>query len=111
MTSLMWTSTNSVLWMVDITFENENEKLTAVNKNINVNIKDELGGVELYPLVKIIKYFPSQPEDEHIHIIVQRPTEVKEVHVTAAYNRNKKTFQWTVTRDIVSFGRAEKEVT
>ncbi|PKC04952.1 hypothetical protein RhiirA5_421536, partial [Rhizophagus irregularis] len=45
--------------------------------------KDELGGVELLPLSKISKHFTSQPADEHIHIIVQRPVETKEVHCTA----------------------------
>ncbi|PKK55649.1 hypothetical protein RhiirC2_858940 [Rhizophagus irregularis] len=73
------------LWKVDISLEEENEKLTAVNTKINVNIKEELGGVELLPLSKISKHFPSQPADEHIHIIVQRPVETKEVHCTATY--------------------------
>ncbi len=81
------------LWKVNIPFEEENDKLTAVNKNINVNIKDELAGVELHSLSRISKYFSSQPTDEHIHIIVQRPTEAKEVHITATYNRTKKFFQ------------------
>ncbi|PKB92075.1 hypothetical protein RhiirA5_508396 [Rhizophagus irregularis] len=61
------------LWKVDISFEEENEKLKLVNTKVNVNIKEELGGVELLPLSKISKHFPSQPADEHIHIIVQRP--------------------------------------
>ncbi|GET56065.1 hypothetical protein GLOIN_2v1769850 [Rhizophagus irregularis DAOM 181602=DAOM 197198] len=68
------------LWKVDISLEEENEKLDLVNTKINVNIKEELGGVELLPLSKISKHFPSQPADEHIHIIVQRPVETKEVH-------------------------------
>ena len=59
------------LWKVDISFEEENEKLKLVNTKINVNIKEELEGVELKPLSKISKHFPSQPADEHIHIIVQ----------------------------------------
>ena len=73
------------LWKVDISLEEENEKLKLVNEKINVNIKDELEGVELKPLSKISKHFPSQPADEHIHIIVQRPVETKEVHCTATY--------------------------
>ncbi|POG68563.1 hypothetical protein GLOIN_2v1636630, partial [Rhizophagus irregularis DAOM 181602=DAOM 197198] len=73
------------LWKVDISFEEENKKLELVNTKINVNIKDELGGEELPPLSKISKHFPSQPADEHIHIIVQRPVETKEVHCTATY--------------------------
>ncbi|UZO27480.1 uncharacterized protein OCT59_019673 [Rhizophagus irregularis] len=75
-----------------------NEKLTAVNTKINVNIKDELGGVELLPLSKISKHFTSQPADEHIHIIVQRPVETKEVHCTATYGRKSEKFLWAVTR-------------
>src|SRR3954447_9774147 len=73
------------LWKVDISLEEENEKLKLVNTKINVNIKEELGGVELLPLSKISKHFTSQPADEHIHIIVQRPVETKEVHCTATY--------------------------
>ncbi|RHZ58297.1 hypothetical protein Glove_374g15 [Diversispora epigaea] len=64
------------LWKVDIPTENENEKLTAV-QNINVNIKDDLGGEELKPLSKISKHFPTEPPEEHIHIIVRRPDEKK----------------------------------
>ena len=86
------------LWKVDISLEEENEKLTAVNTKINVNIKDELGGVELLPLSKISKHFTSQPADEHIHIIVQRPVETKEVHCTATYGRKSEKFLWAVTR-------------
>ena len=73
------------LWKVDISFEEENEKLKLINEKINVNIKDELEGVELKPLSKISKHFSSQPANEHIHIIVQRPVETKEVHCTATY--------------------------
>ena len=75
------------LWKVDISLEEENEKLKLVNTKINVNIKEELGGVELLPLSKISKHFPSQPANEHIHIIVQRPVETKEVHCTAMYGQ------------------------
>ena len=86
------------LWKVDISLEEENKKLELVNTKINVNIKDELGGVELLPLSKISKHFTSQPADEHIHIIVQRPVETKEVHCTATYGRKSANFQWTVGR-------------
>jgi len=55
--------------------------------------------VELLPLSKISKHFTSQPADEHIHIIVQRPVETKEVHCTATYGRYKpEKFLWAVTR-------------
>ncbi|RGB25122.1 hypothetical protein C1646_772166 [Rhizophagus diaphanus] len=77
------------LWKVDISLEEENEKLELVNTKINVNIKEELGGVELLPLSKISKHFSSQPADEHIHIIVQRPIETKEVHCIATYGQDK----------------------
>ena len=87
------------LWKVDISLEEENEKLNLVNEKINVNIKDELKGIELKPLSKISKHFTSQPADEHIHIIVQRPVETKEVHCTATYGRYKpEKFLWAVTR-------------
>src|SRR5688572_22745871 len=59
----------------------------------------ELDGVELLQLSKISKHFSSQPADEHIHIIVQRPVETKEVHCTATYGRHKtEKFLWAVTR-------------
>ncbi|GBB98264.1 hypothetical protein RclHR1_31850003, partial [Rhizophagus clarus] len=80
------------LWKVDISLEKENKKLELVNTKINVNIKEELGGVELLPLSKINKHFPSQPADEHIHIIVQRPVKTKEVHCTATYGRKSANF-------------------
>ena len=83
---------------MDISLKEENEKLIAVNTKINVNIKEDLGGEELPPLSKISKYFTSQPADEHIHIIVQRPVETKEVHCTATYGRYKpEKFLWAVT--------------
>ncbi|CAI2194958.1 18663_t:CDS:2, partial [Funneliformis geosporum] len=72
------TANDIKLWKVDISLEKENKKLELVNTKINVNIKNELGGEELPPLSKISKHFPSQPADEHIHIIVQRPVETKE---------------------------------
>ncbi|PKY60973.1 hypothetical protein RhiirA4_550826 [Rhizophagus irregularis] len=61
------------LWKVDISLEEENKKLELVNTKITVNIKEDLGGEELPLLSKLSKYFPSQPADEHIHIIIQRP--------------------------------------
>ena len=86
------------LWKVDISLKEENEKLIAVNTKINVNIKEDLGGEELPPLSKISKHFISQPADEHIHIIVQRPVKTKEVHCTATYGRKSEKFLWAVTR-------------
>jgi hypothetical protein len=98
------------LWKVDISLEEENEKLRLVNGKINVNIKEELEGVELKPLSKISNPFPFQPADEHIHIIVQRPVETKEVHCTATYGRKRVTFQWTVTRETVTLEGFEKKL-
>jgi hypothetical protein len=46
------------LWKVNIFFEEENEKLIAINMKININIKDELGNVKLFLLLKISKHFP-----------------------------------------------------
>ena len=103
------TANDIKLWKVDISPE-ENEKLDLVNTKLNVNIKEELGGVELLPLSKISKYFPSQPADEHIHIIVQRPVETKEVHCTATYGRKSVIFQWTVTREVVTLKGLKKKL-
>jgi hypothetical protein len=63
MTLLTLTLTNS---SCDISFE-ENKKLEFVNTKINVNIKEELSGEELLPLLKISKHFPpSQPTNKYI---------------------------------------------
>src|SRR5436190_10395046 len=51
------TANDIKLRKVDISFEEENEKLNLVNTKINVNIKEELDGVELLLLSKIIKHF------------------------------------------------------
>ena len=73
------------LQKVDISFEEENKKLKLINEKININIKDELEGVELKLLLKISKHFSFQLADEHIHIIVQHPVKTKEVYCTATY--------------------------
>ncbi|GBB93399.1 hypothetical protein RclHR1_21600002 [Rhizophagus clarus] len=98
------------LWKVNISLEEPNEKLVAVNTKINVNIKEDLGGEELPPLSKISKHFTSQPADEHIHIIVQRPVETKEVHCTATYGRKSANFQWIVTRETVTLEGFKKKL-
>jgi hypothetical protein len=82
------------LWKVNIPLDSENEKLSAINTNINVNIKEDLEGVEMSALSKISKHFPTQSDDEHIHIVIQHPIEV---HCTAMYGRKSKKFQLTVT--------------
>ncbi|CAB5146524.1 unnamed protein product [Rhizophagus irregularis] len=51
---------------VDISLEEENEKLNLVNTKINVNIKEELGGEELPPLSKISKTL-SPPASRRTH--------------------------------------------
>ena len=40
------TANDIKLWKVDISFEEPNEKLKLVDTKINVNIKEELGGVK-----------------------------------------------------------------
>ncbi|GES74602.1 hypothetical protein GLOIN_2v1571020 [Rhizophagus clarus] len=60
-------------------------ELELVNTKINVNIKEDLGVEELPPLSKISKHFTSQPADEHICIIVQRPVETKEVYCNSRF--------------------------
>ncbi|RIA93591.1 hypothetical protein C1645_735445 [Glomus cerebriforme] len=98
------------LWKVDISLEEENEKLKLVNEKINVNIKNELEGVKLKPLSKINKHFSSQLADEHIHIIVQRPVETKEVYCTATYGRKSKKFQWTVTHGQITLSALKSQL-
>ncbi|RHZ79048.1 hypothetical protein Glove_152g44 [Diversispora epigaea] len=60
------------LWKVYIPTDNENDKLTALRNNTNVNIKDNIEGEKLSSLDEIIEHFPTE---KHIHIIVQRPDE------------------------------------
>ncbi|RIA92132.1 hypothetical protein C1645_821116 [Glomus cerebriforme] len=71
------------LWKVDISLEEENEKLNLINTKINVNIKDKLGG---------------------------HPVEMKEVHYTATYGRKSANFQWTVSREMVSLEGFKKKL-
>ena len=66
--------------------------------------------MELLPLSKISKHFSSQLADEHIHIIVQRPVETKEVHCIATYGRKSVNFQWTVTREMVTLEGFKKKL-
>ncbi|CAG8587601.1 8074_t:CDS:1 [Ambispora leptoticha] len=69
------------LWRVNIPINVQNKKfIRLVNTEINVNIKEELGGVELLPLSEITKYFPYAPDYEHIHIIIQRPVETNNIY-------------------------------
>ncbi|CAG8819876.1 44726_t:CDS:2 [Gigaspora margarita] len=90
------------LWKVDISLEEENKKFELVNTKINVNIKEELEGVELKPLSKISKHFLFQLADEHIHIIIQHPVETKEVHCIATYKHKSEKFLWAVTREQIT---------
>ncbi|GES88978.1 hypothetical protein GLOIN_2v1785677 [Rhizophagus clarus] len=69
------------LWSVDFPITdanvNKKEKLDIINKctNINVNIEDELGGVELPTFSMCSNEFITQKNLQHAHIIVQLPTE------------------------------------
>ncbi|GBB98627.1 hypothetical protein RclHR1_03280023 [Rhizophagus clarus] len=68
------------LWSVDFPITdanvNKKEKLDIINKctNINVNIEDELGGVELPTFSMCSNEFITQKNLQHAHIIVQLPT-------------------------------------
>src|SRR5437660_1203763 len=70
------------LWKVSIPTKQQIPELTAVSK-FSVNIRDELGGVELSPLDDISEHFDDdskKPIKKNLHIIVKPPTENKEVH-------------------------------
>ncbi|CAB4407399.1 unnamed protein product [Rhizophagus irregularis] len=54
------------LWKVDISLEEENEKLDLVNTKINVNIKEELGALKAR--LRTCFTFPDGTEDKHIVI-------------------------------------------
>ena len=98
------------LQKVDISLKEPNKKLNLVNKKINVNIKNELEGIELEPLSKVSKHFTFQPADKHIYIIVQHPVETKEVHCIATYRRKSVNFQWTVTQEMVTLKGFKKKL-
>ena len=55
------------LWKVNIPQSNKWEIHTGVD------IKQKFGGIELDDLTLIAKYFPEEPPEEYIHIIVQPP--------------------------------------
>ncbi|GES99318.1 hypothetical protein GLOIN_2v1878727 [Rhizophagus clarus] len=101
------------LWKVSIPAKQPSAQLTAVSK-ISVNIKDELGGVELSPVDDISEHFDNgsnKPIKKNLHIIVEPPIERKEVHCSAKYGRfSKKSFQWTVTREMVTLYSLKKRV-
>ncbi|CAB5367799.1 unnamed protein product [Rhizophagus irregularis] len=103
------------LWKVGIPIKQQSPELTAVS-NFSVNIKEELGGVELSPFDDISEHFDDdskKPVKKNLHIIVQPLIEdSKEVHCTASYgNRNNKiTFQWTVTREMVTLAGLKKRL-
>lgn len=103
------------LWKVEIPIKQQSPELTAVSK-FSVNIKEELGGVELLPFDDISEHFDDdskKPVKKNLHIIVQPLIEnSKEVHCTASYgNRNNKiTFQWTVTREMVTLAGLKKRL-
>ncbi|GES79270.1 hypothetical protein GLOIN_2v1878727 [Rhizophagus clarus] len=69
-----------LLWKVSIPVKQPSAQLTAVSK-ISVNIKDELGSVELSPIDDISEHFDDGSNKlikKNLHIIVEPPTERKE---------------------------------
>src|SRR3989337_1240396 len=69
---------NVKLWNVDfpLTGVSKEEKLGIINKctNVNVNIGDELGGVELPTISMSSNEFTTQQNLQHAHIIIQLST-------------------------------------
>nr|CAG8589745.1 13370_t:CDS:2 [Entrophospora candida] len=65
------------LWKVDISFDEPNEKLSVLRDKTCAVIKEQLGGVNMHPILKIDMYFPDIPEKGHIHIIVGHPPAIK----------------------------------
>jgi hypothetical protein len=61
------------LWSVSIPVDN-----TSVLENLVLENNKEKGVQELLPVKKISKIFPDEPAEEHIHIIVERPSRVGE---------------------------------
>lgn len=63
------------LWKVDIPDEiNKKTQLLNTKNPSEINIKEDLGGMELYSTTKKLgQYYSQFPADEHIHIIVQMP--------------------------------------
>ncbi|CAB4397952.1 unnamed protein product [Rhizophagus irregularis] len=101
------------LWKVSIPTKQPSAQLTTASK-ISVNIKNELDGVELSPVDDISEHFDddsNKPIKKNLHIIVESPTEIKEVHCSAKYGRlSAKSFQWTVTREMVTLNNFKKRV-
>ena len=62
------------LWKVDIPDEiNEKTQLLNTKNPSEINIKEDLEGMELSSTKKLNQYYAQIPADEHIHIIVQMP--------------------------------------
>ena len=83
-----------VLWKVNIPIDDAD----AVLKDLILENNEEKGIQELLPMDDITNVFPAPPK-KHIHVIVERPTNRKEIHCKATYGRNTETFQWTPTRE------------
>ncbi|GBB86017.1 hypothetical protein RclHR1_12460003 [Rhizophagus clarus] len=102
-----------LLWKVSIPVKQPSAQLTAVSK-ISVNIKDELGSVELSPIDDISEHFDDGSNKlikKNLHIIVEPPTERKEVSCSAKYGCiSKKKFSMEVTREMVTLDSLKKRV-
>src|SRR4051812_47354645 len=62
-----------VLWKVDISLDDSDDKFGVLKTNINVNIKTVLHSETLSALDEIQEHFSNLPSRKHIHIIVERP--------------------------------------
>ncbi|CAI2169771.1 17928_t:CDS:1 [Funneliformis geosporum] len=89
------------LWMVDIPFDEKNDKMDILSTKSKPNIKVDLNGIELKPLSKTKKHFSNEPHKDKIHIIIEQPVESKEVYCIATYGRKMENFQWIITQNMV----------
>jgi hypothetical protein len=79
------------LWKVDIPDGDEDAVKNLFKDN-------KTNGVMLRPIWKISKWF-SKLDGEHIHVVIERPTDKKEIRCKATYGRNTAAFQWTPNRE------------
>jgi hypothetical protein len=84
------------LWKVSIPTDDENDKLKTLDTipPHEIDIKEQLGGEQMYPNKKIGNYFSQNPTDEVIHVIVKPPPATTGKCLPMVYLSNKNRFYY-----------------
>ncbi|CAG8597256.1 7978_t:CDS:2 [Ambispora leptoticha] len=96
-----------VLWKVNVSLDKQDDTLL---KNASVtDLKTVLNGEKLLPLFKIRKAFPNEPDDEHIHVIVQHHHKQPETLITVVEKINELEKRLDLMRSSFVVGKFEAE--